>query len=70
MKIKNLTEGNEGYFEITEGKKRYKLRYKLLKSRLKITDCEDKENKVAVDKRKRKIRIQRWGDVDWHREKK
>ncbi|MDH5782475.1 MAG: hypothetical protein OEZ35_02230 [Candidatus Bathyarchaeota archaeon] len=55
----------EWKFSIIEGKKKYKLTAKLFKSRL---DIEDEDgNKIAVDKREKKIRIQKWGDVDWHR---
>lgn len=51
---------------IIEGGKKYILTLKLYKSRL---DIEDEEgNKIAVDKRDDWIKIQRWGNVDWHRE--
>ena len=52
-------------FSIIEGNTKYNLAAKLYKSRLTIEDEEG--NKIAVDKRKNKIRIEKWGDVDWHR---
>lgn len=52
--------------EITEGAKTYALKLTLFKSRLNIEDEEG--NKIAVDKRDGKIRIEKWGNVDWHRE--
>ena len=53
--------------DITEGDKEYPLTLKLFKSRLVIEDNEG--NKVAIDKRDNWIKIERWGNVDWHREK-
>jgi len=54
--------------DIIEGGKKYILTLKLFKSRL---DIEDEEgNKIAVDKRDNWIKIQRWGNVEWHREEK
>ena len=55
----------EWKFSIIEGGKKYNLTAKLFKSRLNIEDEDG--NKIAVDKREKKIRIQKWGDVDWHR---
>ena len=52
--------------EITEGGKTYTLTLKLFKSRLNIED--EHGNKIAVDKRDKWIKIQRWGNVEWHRE--
>lgn len=51
---------------ITEGNKGYPLSVKLFKSRIVIEDKEG--NKVAIDKRDNWIKIERWGNVDWHRE--
>lgn len=51
---------------IIEGGKEYTLILKLYKSRLNIEDKEG--NKIAVDKRDGCIKIEKWGDVDWHRE--
>lgn len=51
---------------ITEGNKDYPLSVKLFKSRIVIEDKEG--NKVAIDKRDNWIKIERWGNVDWHRE--
>lgn len=53
---------------ITEGNKKYSLTLTLFKSRLNIEDEEG--NKIAVDKRDGCIKIERWGNVDWHRENK
>jgi len=52
--------------EITEGNKTYKLHLTLFKSRLDIED--EQGNKIAVDKRDRKIVIEPWGNVEFHRE--
>ncbi|MGD0977878.1 MAG: hypothetical protein ABR962_01925 [Candidatus Bathyarchaeia archaeon] len=54
--------------EIVEGDKKYTLKLELFKSRLNIEDEEG--NKIAVDKRDGCIKIERWGNVEWHREKK
>jgi len=55
--------------EIVEaGNVRYTLHLKLVKSRLIIQDGEG--NRIAVDKRKGRIAIERRGNVDWHREKR
>lgn len=51
--------------QITEGGKTYNLHLKLYKSTLKILD--DEGNAINVDKRDDKIKIQRWGNVEWHR---
>ncbi|MGB8216180.1 MAG: hypothetical protein WCE94_02670 [Candidatus Methanoperedens sp.] len=51
---------------ITEGNKDYPLSVKLFKSRIVIEDKEG--NKVAIDKRDNRIKVERWGNVDWHRE--
>jgi hypothetical protein len=51
--------------EITEGSKTYRLHLTLFKSRLNIEDEEG--NKVAVDKRDGKIKIEPWGNVEFHR---
>lgn len=54
-------------FEITEaGDKAYPMHMTLFKSRLVIEDEDG--NKVAVDKRKGRIALQKWGNVRWHRE--
>lgn len=58
----------EREIEITEGNREYSLTLKLFKSRLVIEDGEG--NKVAIDKRDNWIKIERWGNVDWHREEK
>jgi hypothetical protein len=50
---------------IIEGNKPYTLHLKLYKSTLKILD--DDGNSINVDKRDDKIKIQRWGNVEWHR---
>lgn len=54
--------------DIIEGNKEYTLTLKLYKSRLNIEDEEG--NKIAVDKRNGCIKIERWGNVEWHREDK
>jgi len=68
MKMKNLVEGDEGSFEITEhGSKVYKMRYKLLKTSLNVYDEDG--NFISIDKRKGRIVINRHKtNVDWHRE--
>jgi len=58
---------NTWQIDITEGDKEYILTLKLYKSRLVIEDKEG--NKIAVDKRDDWIKIERWGNVDWHRER-
>ena len=63
----DLVENDEGYFDIIEGDTKYKLKYKLHKSRLTIYDTEG--NMVSIDKRRGRIAIDRHGTkVDWHRE--
>jgi len=52
--------------DITEANIKYALTLKLFKSRLNIEGGEG--NKTAVDKRDGRIRIERWGNVDWRRE--
>ena len=52
--------------DITEGNKTYTLTLKLYKSQLNIEDEDG--NKIEVDKRDNWIKIQRRGNVDWHRE--
>jgi len=54
--------------KITEGGKSYTLTLKLFKSRLNIEDEDG--NRIAVDKRDNWIKIERWGNVNWHREKR
>jgi len=44
----------------------YNLTLTHFKSRLNIEDEEG--NKIAVDKRDGCIKIEKWGNVDWHRE--
>jgi hypothetical protein len=56
---------NEWDIEITEGDKPYTLHLQLFKSRLNIDDGQG--NKIAIDKRDNAIKIQRWGNVEWHR---
>ncbi len=64
---KNLSkkENDKWDIEIIEGIKPYTLHLTLFKSRLNIED--DKGNKIAIDKRDNSIKIQRWGNVEWHR---
>lgn len=52
--------------EITEGGKTYKLHLTLFKSRLDVKDEEG--NKIAVDKRDGIIKIEPWGNVEFHRQ--
>jgi hypothetical protein len=52
--------------EITEASKTYKLHLTLFKSRLNVEDTEG--NKIAIDKRDGKIAIQKWGNVEFHRD--
>jgi hypothetical protein len=59
--------GDKWIVTINEGGIDYNLIIRLYKSRLNIEDEEG--NKIAVDKRRGKIKIQKWGNVEWHREK-
>ncbi|MCZ7382718.1 MAG: hypothetical protein O8C64_14250 [Candidatus Methanoperedens sp.] len=52
---------------ITEGSKDYPLILKLFKSRLVVEDKEG--NRIAIDKRDNWIKIEKSGNVDWHRGK-
>ena len=58
---------DERKVKIIEGSKEYTLTEKWYKSRIVFEDEEG--NKVAIDKRDNWIKIQRWRNVDWHREK-
>ncbi len=59
---------DERKVQIIEGLKEYTLTEKWFKSRIVFEDEEG--NKVAIDKRDGWIKIQRSGNVDWHREPK
>lgn len=66
--MKDLKQGDQGNFVIIEsGSQVFPMKYTLHKTRLTIEDEDG--NKIAIDKRKGRIVIQRWGDVDWHRKK-
>lgn len=52
--------------EIVEGDINYPLTIERKKSRVVVYD--EQGNRAAIDKRKGKIRIERTGDVEWHRE--
>jgi hypothetical protein len=59
---------DERKVRIIEGSKGYTLTEKWLKSRIVFEDEDG--NRVAIDKRDNWIKIQRSGNVDWHREPK
>ena len=50
-------------FPIIEREKEYRLTAKLYRSRLVIED--KRGNKIAVNKRSKAIKIERWGMVEW-----
>jgi len=54
--------------KIIEGNKEYTLKETVYKSRIVIKDEDG--NRVAIDKRKGKIKVERRGKVEWHKEKK
>ena len=53
-------------FPIIEREKEYYLTVKLYRSRLVIED--KRGNKIAVNKRSKAIKIERWGNVEWYGE--
>lgn len=50
-------------FRLIGSEKEYYLTAKLFKSRLVIED--KRGNKIAVNKRSKALKIERWGNVDW-----
>jgi len=50
-------------FRLIVSEKEYSLTAKLFKSRLVIED--KRGNKIAVNKRSKALKIERWGNVDW-----
>ncbi len=57
---------DEREIKLIEGKKEYLLKETVFKSRIVIEDTEG--NRVAIDKRDGWIKVERRGNVDWHRE--
>lgn len=53
-------------FPLIEREKEYYLTAKLFRSRLVIED--ERGNKIAVNKRSKSIKIERWGNVEWYGE--
>lgn len=50
-------------FSVVSREKEYYLTAKLYKSKLVIED--ELGNKIAINKRLKEIKIERWGNVDW-----
>lgn len=50
-------------FSVVNREKEYYLTAKLYKSKLVIED--ELGNKIAINKRLKEIKIERWGNVDW-----
>ena len=53
-------------FSIVEREKEYHLTAKLYRSKLVIED--ELGNKIAINKRRKTIKIERWKNVEWHEE--